>query len=170
MGPNTSCGFAENVQQAYDNTSGGSQVVTAFSPATGNTYTIDCSGGSPHVCTGGTTNNASVYFTSGASGTGAPSPTTTASGNTGTPTGLHACDPNISANADTSCPFAENVFKAYATDYQNNGEQSNDTVTAYSPVTNQSYTVDCTTNGVTVDCAGTTGNFVTFPMHAVEVY
>jgi serine/threonine protein kinase len=170
VGPNTSCGFAQNVQQAYDNTTGGSQIVTAFSPATGNTYTIDCTGGSPHVCTGGTTNNASVYFTAGPSGAGAPSPTTTASGNTGTPTGLHACDPNISANADTSCPFAENVFKAYATDYQTNGEQSNDTVTAYSPATNQSYTVDCTTNGVTVDCAGTTGNFVTFPMHAVEVY
>ena len=67
VGPNTSCGFAQNVEQAYDQTSGGDQTVTAFSPATGITYTINCSGGSPHVCTGGTTHDASIYFTGGPS-------------------------------------------------------------------------------------------------------
>ncbi len=65
VGPNTSCSFAQNVEQAYDQSSGGNVLVTAYSPATGLTYTIDCSGGSPHLCTGGTTHNASVYFTSG---------------------------------------------------------------------------------------------------------
>lgn len=59
VGPNTSCGFAANVRDAYYS-SGGDSVVDAYSPATGRTYTMQCSGGSPHVCTGG--NNASVYF------------------------------------------------------------------------------------------------------------
>jgi len=172
VGPNTSCGFAQNVEQAYDQTTGGEQAITAYSPATGTNYTIDCTGGSPHVCTGGTTHNASIYFTSGPSGSPSTTPpsTTTPIPNPGSTAGLHACDQNISANAATSCPFAENVFKAYAQDYQTNGPQSNDVVTAYSPVTNQSYSMDCTTDGVTVNCAGTTNNFVTFPMHAVQVY
>jgi Glucodextranase, domain B len=57
-GPNTSCGFAENVRAAYR--SSGVSVVTAFSPATGRTYTMYCTTSSPHVCTGG--NDAAVYF------------------------------------------------------------------------------------------------------------
>jgi hypothetical protein len=57
-GPNTSCGFAENVRAAYRQS--GSPVVSAFSPATGKTYTMYCTSSSPHVCTGG--NDASVYF------------------------------------------------------------------------------------------------------------
>ena len=58
VGPNTSCGFAENVRAAYQQS--GSSVVRADSPATGRTYTMYCTTGSPHVCTGG--NDAAVYF------------------------------------------------------------------------------------------------------------
>jgi len=58
VGPNTSCGFAANVRDAYRNS--GSDVVQAFSPATGKTYTMYCTTSSPHVCTGG--NDAAVYF------------------------------------------------------------------------------------------------------------
>lgn len=58
VGPNTSCGFARNVRSAYERS--GSSVVTATSPTTGRTYTMYCTSGSPHVCTGG--NNAAVYF------------------------------------------------------------------------------------------------------------
>jgi Glucodextranase, domain B len=57
-GPSTSCGFAENVRAAYRESR--SSVVTAFSPATGKTYTMYCTTSSPHVCTGG--NDAAVYF------------------------------------------------------------------------------------------------------------
>jgi hypothetical protein len=160
IGPNTSCGFAVNVEKAYDVTSGGDQTVTAFSPATGQTYTINCTGGSPHFCTGGTTRNAAVYFTSGPSGSSGSSSSA----------GLRACDQNISANQYASCPFAENVFKAYASDYQANGQQSNVNVTAYSPVTNQSYAIDCTTDGVTVNCTGASSQVITFSLHAVQVY
>jgi hypothetical protein len=48
------------VRDAYARTGGGYVTVTAYSPATGRSFDMYCSGGSPHVCTGG--NNASVYF------------------------------------------------------------------------------------------------------------
>ena len=61
VGPSTTCGFAANVQADYYNEIGsGSGSVYSYSPATGQYYTMSCSAGSPHVCTGG--NNASVYF------------------------------------------------------------------------------------------------------------
>jgi hypothetical protein len=56
VGPNTSCPFADNVVQAYEqsmyNNDSGS--VVAQSPVTGQTYTMQCSQSSPIVCTGGT--------------------------------------------------------------------------------------------------------------------
>jgi hypothetical protein len=58
VGPNTSCRFADNVRSAYERS--GNSVISAFSPATGRTYTMYCTNTSPHVCTGG--NNAAVYF------------------------------------------------------------------------------------------------------------
>lgn len=170
VGPNTSCSFAQNVEQAYDQSSRGDTTVTAFSPATGLSYTINCTGGSPHVCTGGTTHDAAVYFTSsptpGSTGSSTSSPPST----TSSPGNLTACDQNISAGQYTSCPFAENVFTAYAQSYQANGEQSTNTVNANSPVTHKSYNMDCTTDNVTVSCTGGNKSFVTFPMQAVENY
>jgi hypothetical protein len=58
VGPNTSCAFADRVQRAFK--ASGPGPVEAYSPTTGRTYTMNCTGGSPHVCTGG--NNASVYI------------------------------------------------------------------------------------------------------------
>jgi hypothetical protein len=57
----TSCPFAENVESAWES-SGDANSVTAFSPATGLTYTMSCtaSGTGYEVCTGG--NNAYVEF------------------------------------------------------------------------------------------------------------
>jgi hypothetical protein len=55
----TSCPFAQNVRNAY-NSSGGASSVDVFSPVTGTTYTMFCSGGIPTVCRGG--NNAVVYI------------------------------------------------------------------------------------------------------------
>ena len=58
---NTTCGFAENVQQAYfEEIGSGSGTVVAYSPTTGQAYSMYCTAGSPHECTGG--NNAAVYF------------------------------------------------------------------------------------------------------------
>jgi hypothetical protein len=58
VGPNTSCGFAENVRAEYSGNGPG--WISVYSPATNRTYNVFCTGSSPHVCTGG--NNAAVYF------------------------------------------------------------------------------------------------------------
>lgn len=58
---NTTCGFAENVEQAYfEEIGSGSGTVYAYSPTTGQAYSMYCTAGSPHSCTGG--NDAAVYF------------------------------------------------------------------------------------------------------------
>jgi hypothetical protein len=57
---NTSCPFAQNVLQAYLQSSSSSGTVVAVSPVTGQTYAMQCSGFGPTVCTGGT--NALVEF------------------------------------------------------------------------------------------------------------
>ena len=55
----TSCPFAENVRSAYFS-SGQASTIAVYSPVTGQTYTMRCSSGSPHVCEGA--NDAAVYF------------------------------------------------------------------------------------------------------------
>jgi hypothetical protein len=61
VGPSTTCGFAANVQaDYYDEIGSGSGSVYSYSPTTEQWYTMYCSAGAPHVCTGG--NDASVYF------------------------------------------------------------------------------------------------------------
>ena len=57
VGANTSCPFAESVRNSYP---GSDAPFEVYSSVTGQTYTMRCTTGSPHVCTGG--NNASVYF------------------------------------------------------------------------------------------------------------
>lgn len=58
---NTTCGFAANVQQAYfEEIGSGSGTVVAYSPTTGQSYSMYCTAGSPHECSGG--NDAAVYF------------------------------------------------------------------------------------------------------------
>jgi hypothetical protein len=58
VGPNTSCGFAENVRADYLRSGPG--WINVYSPAKGRSYDMFCTGSSPHVCTGG--NDAAVYF------------------------------------------------------------------------------------------------------------
>jgi serine/threonine-protein kinase len=146
VGPNTSCGFASNVEQTYDQTGGGNQTVTALSPATGLTYTINCTGGTPHVCTGGTTHNASIYFTSNPSPNGAAS--------AGIPAGATPCGGSgVYVGANTSCGFAQNVEQAY---YQTSGGDTD--VTAFSPATGRQYIINCTGGSPHFCSGGTTNN------------
>jgi hypothetical protein len=57
----TTCGFAENVENAYfEEIGSGSGTVSAYSPTKEQWYSMYCTAGSPHECTGG--NNAAVYF------------------------------------------------------------------------------------------------------------
>jgi hypothetical protein len=60
-GPNTSCAFALNVRDAYNEAPGSSATVRVFSPVTDQTYTMSCApSGSGITCSGA--NNASVTF------------------------------------------------------------------------------------------------------------
>lgn len=60
-GPNTSCSFAAQVQQAWEAAPGEVATVSAYSPVTNQTYTMSCApAGSGITCSGA--NNASVTF------------------------------------------------------------------------------------------------------------
>ena len=60
-GPNTSCEFAGNVRDAYNEAPGARASVRVFSPVTGETYTMNCSpSGDGVTCSGA--NDASVTF------------------------------------------------------------------------------------------------------------
>ncbi len=61
VGPSTTCAFAENVENDYYAEIGvGPGTVVSYSPATERLYSMYCTAGTPHECTGG--NNASVFF------------------------------------------------------------------------------------------------------------
>ena len=89
--------------------------------------------------------------------------------------GLNAlqCDSNVSAGSDTSCPFAEDVFKAYAEHLKSTGAQSA-TLQVASPTTGQIYSMACKTLAAgelySVVCSGGNNASVTFPLHAAQVY
>jgi hypothetical protein len=59
----TSCPFAINVQAAYleSGLDGGPGTVTAYSPVTGKTYDLSCSGSQPVLCTGGVAARVVIY-------------------------------------------------------------------------------------------------------------
>jgi hypothetical protein len=60
-GPNTSCPFAANVRDAYNEAPGSRATVRVFSPVTDQTYTMTCTpAGAGVTCSGG--NNASVAW------------------------------------------------------------------------------------------------------------
>ena len=59
VGPHTTCAFAQNVEQSYDENGDGTYSV--YSPVTSQTYSMDCEPDGTEVqCLGG--NDASVYF------------------------------------------------------------------------------------------------------------
>lgn len=61
VGPNTTCPFAENVEyQYYAEIGSGAGTIDVYSPVTERIYSMYCTAGAPHECTGG--NNASVFF------------------------------------------------------------------------------------------------------------
>lgn len=59
-----------------------------------------------------------------------------------------ACESGLSVGANTTCAFARAVRSAF----EQSGGSS--VVEAYSPVTNRSYTMSCSTSGVTTVCRG----------------
>lgn len=86
---------------------------------------------------------------------------------------FRACDQNISASQDASCPLAENVF--YELWEQNNGQTLADTtqtVSAYSPVSQSSFAFTCGADSETVTCVSNSdaSDAVTFPLAALYDY
>jgi hypothetical protein len=135
-GARTSCPFAENVRAAFE--SSGSGVLDVYSPTTGQTYRMYCTSGSTHVCTGG--NGASVYFSSGGPATGYS---------------LNRCAGDLVVGPNTSCAFAENVQAEY---YRSGAGW----ISVYSPVTNRTYNIYCTSGSPHV-CTGGNSAAVYFP-------
>ena len=138
-GPNTSCGFAINIALAYDRSAGGDTNVAAYSPITGLTYTMHCSGGEPHVCTGG--RGASVTFRSG----------------------WVSCGQNVLAGPNTSCAFAENVSRAYHRALDAKGPEAAALTRVFSPRTGRTYTVACRNGSAAVTCSTSLGALISFP-------
>jgi len=80
--------------------------------------------------------------------------------------GRTACDANIRVNAaTTSCAFGENVFYGF----WKAQHQGDDSFEAYSPLTKESYALECS-SGATVICRAGDGGEVRFPMAAVDAY
>ena len=116
-----------------------------------------------------TTTATTATFPGGAgAGMGTDSPTTSAGRPTtttstavqlpagSTPCGSTSSRSNANAaagNGVTSCPFAEEVRRAYA-EQGSPGVSSPQTITAISPVTGRSYTMTCTLSGELVTCTG----------------
>jgi len=136
VGAHTSCPFAENVREAFQ--SSGSGVLDVYSPTTGQTYRMYCTSGSPHVCTGG--NGASVYFSSGGQATAYD---------------LNRCAGDLVVGPNTSCAFAQNVQAEY---YRTGAGW----ISVYSPVTNRTYDMYCTSSSPHV-CTGGNNAALYFP-------
>lgn len=93
---------------------------------------------------------ASLTSSSGSSGSGGSNGGSTGGGSSGGASSSAAsisCGDGLSVNNHTSCPFARAVRDAY----ESSGGES--TVVAYSPVTNQAYTMTCT-SGIPTVCRG----------------
>ena len=163
------CSTAQNANmpQSFDNdllqlaVSGASSQASTDSTTTTDTTTTDTT--ATDTTTTDTTATDTTTTDTTATDTTATDTTTGAAASA-----TNTCDPNISSAKGTSCPFAENVFKSYATALH--AGNTNATVQATSPITGQSYTMDCKSDGSTVTCTGGNGALVTFPEHAAQVY
>jgi hypothetical protein len=75
------------------------------------------------------------------------------------------CDPNVEALAETTtCPFAQNTFWSYWT------AKRADSFDVWSPASQSSFTMSCSSDGMQVVCAAADGGKVRFPDSAVAAY
>ena len=126
-GARTSCPFAENVRESYEQSGAG--VLEVYSPTTGQTYRMYCTSGSPHVCKGG--NGASLYF---------PDRGVVRTYST------RSCESDLMVGPNTSCAFAANVRAEY-------NRSGPGLINVYSPVTRRTYDMFCTSSAPHV-CTG----------------
>jgi hypothetical protein len=89
----------------------------------------------------------------------------------GTHVSYSQCDQNISVGPNTTCGFADNVFRAYARAVSNKHvSPANNTVEATSPVTGRTYTMACRLDHEITLCTGGHAARVRFPLSAAESY
>ena len=73
---------------------------------------------------------------------------------------VNDCGGGVWANSNTSCPFAQNVHQQWMSEARG----SSATLDVYSPVTGQTYTMNCVRSGDSVTCIG--GNEAAVWFHA----
>jgi hypothetical protein len=88
---------------------------------------------------------------------GAPVPPSDGSSGSSSASGSSSCGDELSVNSVTTCPFAENVRSSY---FEEIGSGSG-TVYAYSPTTDQTYSMYCT--GSPHECTGGNDAALYFP-------
>ena len=86
---------------------------------------------------------------SGSSGSGSSSGSSSGSGGSSPAASSTDCGGGVMAGPNTSCPFALNVHQAWM-----QAPGVNNTVQAFSPVTNQTYTMTCSQAGSGITCSG----------------
>jgi heat shock protein HslJ len=129
----------------------GNGVFTGTATLHGGKTTVDVIGSAPGASPGSTSVVIDRQSTARGGGTGgttrqvSPAPTP-AIPNEGDPSSETSCGGGLAVGPDTTCAFAENVRSAY--DGSGPG-----TVMAYSPVTNRTYAMTCST-GSSVVCTG----------------
>jgi serine/threonine-protein kinase len=88
-----------------------------------------------------------------------PPPTKAAKPPSSSPAGLRSCGSPVSANAHTSCPFANSVYEVVAI---NNGSAVG-TYSVYSSVTDRYYTMACGFEETRMVCRGGNDAIVSWP-------
>jgi hypothetical protein len=139
----TSCAFAQNVveqytQQAEQAGGPGSFDVYAYSPVTGLSYTDLCTYTPPAAVVSCSHGSDLIQFAYVNVVEPVSTPASAAPISAG-----GTCGSGISVNAQTSCPFAENVVGQYTRQAQQAGASRSFDVSAYSPVTGKNYTDSC---------------------------
>ena len=75
--------------------------------------------------------------------------------------GFTACGDRVWAGPDTSCAFAQNVREQYIMGHHREGESA--MLNVYSPVTQQTYTMNCVRGGISaITCRGGNNAVVNF--------
>jgi hypothetical protein len=132
------------VSEAGNSVSGTDNLISWIQGATNHAQAHQQAGPSTGQSSAGGQSSSTTPAPASGSSSPAPAPSTPASTD---------CGGGLFAGPATSCPFAMNVQTAW----QNTPGESN-TVTAYSPVTGQSYTESCGPSGTGIMCTGVGAN------------
>jgi hypothetical protein len=125
----------------------------APSSLTGSDNLISWAQGAAAAAAAAAAKNAKQASASGNSSSGSSGSSSGSSGSSGgssaNVSGSTDCGGGIIAGPNTSCPFAQNVHEAWL-----GAPGDTNTLQVYSPVTNQTYTMNCAPAGAGITCSG----------------